>query len=94
MIGALGNALSRTANGVGAIFSPVEMVKSFERTAPAAVSMANADALSPVRGSDRVALALSAGIWHVRLDGAFWGDFHQKEDALAAMARANLPDFR
>jgi hypothetical protein len=37
-------------------------------------------------------MALSAGIWRVTLDGGFWGDFRRKDDALAAIARANLPD--
>jgi CubicO group peptidase (beta-lactamase class C family) len=39
---------------------------------------------------DRIQLKETGGIWHITVDGAFWGDFHRKEQALAAMALAKL----
>jgi len=39
---------------------------------------------------DRIQMKQTRGIWHVTVDGAFWGDFHEKEQALAAIALAKL----
>jgi hypothetical protein len=44
----------------------------------------------PTLPADRIQLKETGGIWHVTVDGAFWGDFHRKEQALAAMALAKL----
>jgi hypothetical protein len=37
---------------------------------------------------DRVQLKERTRVWEVTVDGVFWGDYHQKEHALAAMAAA------
>ena len=29
-------------------------------------------------------------IWHVKLDGSFWGDFHTRDDALSALSRLGI----
>lgn len=53
--------------------------------------------LSPRRPSHpaiqpgRVQLKERNGIWEVRMDGVFRGDFHKKEHALAVMALVTLP---
>ena len=39
---------------------------------------------------DRVQLKERGGIWHITVDGAFWGDFQKKEQALVAFALAKL----
>lgn len=39
---------------------------------------------------DRVQLKERGGIWEIRVDGVFRGDYHLKEHALAAAALANL----
>ena len=39
---------------------------------------------------DIIRLKETGGIWHVTVADTFWGDFHRKEQALAAMARAKL----
>lgn len=44
----------------------------------------------PVNQPDRVQLKEKGGIWEVRVDGVFRGDYHLKEHALAAAALANL----
>lgn len=44
----------------------------------------------PTLPPDRIQMKETSGIWHVTVDGAFWGDFHKKEQALAAMALAKL----
>jgi hypothetical protein len=44
----------------------------------------------PTLPHDRIQMKETSGIWHVTVDGAFWGDFHKKEQALAAMALAKL----
>ncbi|MEP3071407.1 hypothetical protein [Maricaulis sp.] len=40
--------------------------------------------------ADRIQLKETGGIWRVTVDGAFWGDFHREEQALAGMALAKL----
>jgi hypothetical protein len=45
---------------------------------------------SPKLPPDRIQMKETGGIWHVTVDGAFWGDFRRKEQALAAMALAKL----
>lgn len=44
----------------------------------------------PVGQPERVQLMERGGIWELRVDGAFWGDYHFKEHALAAAALAKL----
>ncbi|MBA5777057.1 hypothetical protein H2509_07930 [Stappia sp. F7233] len=44
----------------------------------------------PTLPHDRIQMKETGSIWHVTVDGAFWGDFHNKEQALAAMALAKL----
>lgn len=44
----------------------------------------------PVVEPVRVQLQERSGIWEVRVDGVFWGDYHLKEHGLAAAALANL----
>jgi hypothetical protein len=39
---------------------------------------------------NRVQLKERGGVWEVRVDGVFRGDYHSKEHALAAAALANL----
>lgn len=46
--------------------------------------------LRPPLKLDRVQMKERSGIWEVRVDGKFWGDYHKKEEALAAMALAKL----
>jgi hypothetical protein len=43
----------------------------------------------PVR-PDRVQIRQRSGIWEVKVDGKFHGDYHQKEHALAAAALVKL----
>ncbi|MAC38149.1 MAG: hypothetical protein CMH94_10960 [Oceanicaulis sp.] len=40
--------------------------------------------------ADRIQLKETGGIWRVTVDGAFWGDFHREEQALAGIALAKL----
>jgi hypothetical protein len=44
----------------------------------------------PATYSDRVQIKQRGGIWEVRVDGVFRGDYHLKEHALAAAAQARL----
>ena len=44
----------------------------------------------PANSCDRVQMKETNGIWHVTVDGAFWGDFREKEWALTAIALAQL----
>lgn len=44
----------------------------------------------PAVQPDRVQARERSGIWEVRVDGVFRGDYHQKEHALAAAALARL----
>ncbi|MEW5424569.1 hypothetical protein [Amorphus sp. 3PC139-8] len=46
--------------------------------------------LPPVVQPDRVQLKERGGIWEVRVDGAFQGDYRLKDHALAAAALAKL----
>ena len=39
---------------------------------------------------DRIQVRDRNGIWEVRVDGKFHGDYHQKENALAAASRVKL----
>lgn len=46
---------------------------------------------APPRGpSERVQMKEAYGIWHVTVNGAFWGDFHKREQALSAISLAKL----
>lgn len=47
-------------------------------------------ALFPDLQPDRVQTQKRSGIWEVRVDGVFWGDYHQQEHARAAAALARL----
>lgn len=40
--------------------------------------------------SDRIQLKIRGGIWEVRVDGVFRGNYHSKEHALAAVTLARL----
>ena len=42
----------------------------------------------PVSRPERVKVEARSGIWEVKVDGAFLGDYHLKEDAHAAAALA------
>jgi hypothetical protein len=44
----------------------------------------------PHRPMERVQLRERNGIWEVKVDGVFRGDYHKKEHALAAAALLNL----
>jgi hypothetical protein len=44
----------------------------------------------PTAEASRVQTRERSGIWEVRVDGVFRGDYHQKEHALAAAALARL----
>jgi hypothetical protein len=44
----------------------------------------------PVVRPERVKVIARNGVWEVKVDGAFLGDYHLKEQALAAAALANL----
>ncbi|NWG45143.1 MAG: hypothetical protein HXY25_01170 [Alphaproteobacteria bacterium] len=44
----------------------------------------------PSSPPDGIEMRETSGIWHVIVDGMFWGDFHRREQALAAMALAKL----
>lgn len=46
--------------------------------------------LRPVAKPDRVQLKERGGIWELRVDGMFRGDYRKKEHGLAAAALANL----
>lgn len=39
---------------------------------------------------DRVQMKERGGLWEIKVDGAFWGDYRTKEQALAAVALAKL----
>lgn len=39
---------------------------------------------------DRVQLRQRSGVWEVRVDGVFMGDYHRRESAIAAVALAKL----
>lgn len=43
----------------------------------------------PMARSEGVKVVARSGVWEVRVDGAFLGDYHSKQDALAAAALAN-----
>ena len=62
-----------------------------KRGTPSAVPGATGEqSLRPTLPPDRIQLKETSGIWHVTVDGAFLGDFHKKEQALAAVALAKL----
>jgi len=46
--------------------------------------------LRPVARPERVQLKERGGVWEVRVDGAFHGDYHLKDHTLAAAALASL----
>lgn len=46
--------------------------------------------MHPKARLDRVQTSERNGVWEVRVDGSFRGDYHQKENALAAAALARL----
>lgn len=61
-----------------------------EKRTPAPSSCLQNRSAARVMQPDRVQLKERGGIWEVRVDGVFRGDYQLKEDALAAAALANL----
>lgn len=59
--------------------------------APAAAARVNREKAADCNSSpDRVQMKERAGIWCVTIDGKFWGHYNRKDEAVAAMAIANL----
>lgn len=68
-----------------------------QNAAPAAANAPGAAPPNPPPGADpgpeddpRVTLKRRNGVWQVRCEGKFWGDYFQRDHALAAMAVAKL----
>lgn len=73
--------------------SDLKKIDRTEGTAPGnAPTPRSTHAQPTLRGQqhDRVQLRERHGIWEVKVDGAFWGDYHQKDLAIAAVALAKL----
>jgi len=83
----------RAVMRIGEIPVPADGSEKREGTPPSAVPEGPRTPpapLGPVILADRVELKERDGISEVRVDGVFWGDYHLKEHALAAVALAKL----
>ncbi len=77
------HAVKRLGNSVVPYYPPLQRVVSHSRSAPAASEVDFNVSFS--RQDNRICVSKENGLWQVRVDGEFFGDFEQRDDAMAAV---------
>lgn len=71
-----------------------ELVGARERRARKVEAAATDSGATPIAESPRIQMRQAGGIWRVTLDGRFYGDFFNEQDAAAAVsANRSIPAF-